>query len=364
MFLIQYWKSFFKNWGIIIISGCIFFPIATFLILGFFPKIYEAKTTIIPMERESLSKKIEVSDISKKFFPGLTGRFSTSKYLINILQSRTIAERIVKKLELSSKYYSLTKRKSVRLLRKMTKIRNTGNELIEITVYAKSAKWASIIANEYITQLRKFIIEDVHSSAKAQRILIEAQLAKTKDGLSKIEDELKKYKISNKILYFPKDVETMIKKIAELKVELTKEEINIALLKKSMTDEHPEVKITKVKIDEIKNKLAESEVGDETNEPGFLEIPISKIPEQEIKLNQLTRKVAIQEAIYKTLFEQYELTKIAEVEEETKFSVLDIAIPPEYPSKPRKKFSMLFAGTIWLIGSTFIFSLIEEFKRT
>lgn len=353
--MINYWKNFLrKNLFFITIGLIVVLPV-TFIASSIMKKKYKAKATIIPAQKQeqiypAIAEKVSV------VFPGVNSFKNPAHYLINIMQSRELTKRIINSLDLTKKLVNkpLPLETIVDILQKKINIRDTGSELIEITVETEDRNLSADIANEYVKQLQEFIQQDVHSSKKAQRIFIKNQLKNIKEELSTAEEALKTFKEKHKTLFLPKDIEAIILKLGVLKAQITEEELKIAVMKQQMTEEHPKFKESLAKIKALKKELEKLEGSDETNE-----LTINKIPEQEMKLANLTRAVVVRESVYKVLANEYELARIAEAGEEIRFSVLDHAVPPLYPYRPNKKQNLLFMGVIWLVVSISI-SVIKE----
>ena len=84
---------------------------------------------------------------------------------------------------------------------------------------------------------------------------------------------------------------------------------------------------------------------------------IVESPQLQLELGRLSRDVEVQNKIYLTLIEQFELLKIKELDEIPNLSVLDSAIPPLYKDEPKRKKIVLMHVLIGvMIGVAFTFS--------
>jgi protein tyrosine kinase modulator len=97
--LLDYWNVVKKGRWLIL---SLFFStvLATLIISLMLPKIYQARTTILPLSQEQggLSAALSASPLAG--LGGLPGIQSPTDKLLVVLQSRTVAEEVIKKLDL------------------------------------------------------------------------------------------------------------------------------------------------------------------------------------------------------------------------------------------------------------------------
>ena len=343
-----------KNKYKIIVAGFFISAIVVFIISLFLPKIYRTTASITPIEGTKQSMgwpELFTSKGLSMIVPGVSsviGGPKVSDYLINVLNSRAIAEKVIEKLNLQDRFKIKSVEKSVKLLRQMVSIKDNRKGLIEITADADDPNLASTIVNTYIDELDGYIQHNIHSSEKAQRIFIEKQLQKTKEDLFNTEIALKDFQKRNKTVVLPEETKEEIKIMAKTRAEIAVLETELASLRSYMKEGHSDVKQIELRLAELKKKQS------------FENTPLGQIPEKQLELTRLTREMLVQEAIYISLVQQYESAKISEAREDTKFSVIDRAVPPERHIKPKKATNALFAGIIWLFISLFTIIIKEE----
>jgi uncharacterized protein involved in exopolysaccharide biosynthesis len=97
--LLDYWNVIKKGRWLIILL--VFSAVLATLILSLLmPKIYQARTTILPMGQEQSGLSAALSSSPLAALGGLPGVQNPADKLIIILQSRTVAEEVIKKLDL------------------------------------------------------------------------------------------------------------------------------------------------------------------------------------------------------------------------------------------------------------------------
>ncbi|MGC8971944.1 MAG: GumC family protein [bacterium] len=180
-------------------------------------------------------------------------------------------------------------------------------------------------------------------------------------------------------------------KIQMWREKLIESEVNLATLLQDYGELHPKVIEVKQQIAEIK-KVMKEEIERLSNALGTLSTPelfdlsvkrisleaklqgltdlisryeekLSQLPDLSLQLSRLMRDVKLQEAIYSTLYTQYEQAKIGEARESMEIQVLDYAVPPEKPSKPNTVLNILIAGVASLFLGIFLAFFLEFWQN-
>ncbi len=92
--------------------------------------------------------------------------------------------------------------------------------------------------------------------------------------------------------------------------------------------------------------------------PAILEAPFLALD-----FLRLSREVNIQESVYGMLVGMLEQAKILEVKDLPTIQVLDVAIPPKYPSAPRTLLNVLVAGALSLIFGILFAVFMDYLER-
>jgi polysaccharide chain length determinant protein (PEP-CTERM system associated) len=196
--------------------------------------------------------------------------------------------------------------------------------------------------------------------------------------------------------------------VQQQKMILSQLEIDLAAALKQCTENHPTVIGLRAQIGEVSAKLAEEVervVGSETmslnpiyqdltrdlvssqaaivgleakmaalvNLRNAIEAELASIPEKEIAIARLERNQRVNEELYVMLRSKYEEMRISEAMKVSGIHVVDEAIVPTVPVKPRKLLNTAIAGILGFfvaVGITFIleqmdttFKTVEEVER-
>lgn len=358
--LVKYRRFIFFNF--------IFICFTVGLLSLFLPNWYRAKTTLLPPERGGLGVGISSS---------LLGEFSTlsglslpmtatpSDVFAAVLKSRAVVEPVVQQENLL-KVYGVSKMEDGLMeffSHLQVKVENEG--IISIEFEDKNKDRAAQIANLLVEELDRVNRMTSTSKAKNARIFIEERLSQTQTNLKAAEDSLRSFQERNKAIVLDEQMKAAVQAAAELKAEMTSAEIQMNVLGKNMSPDHPQIQQLKSRINEIRRQLGMLESGSEsTKDKNVLGVPFSQVPSLSLELARLTREVKIQEKLFELLTQQYEQYKIEETKDTPTVQVLDKASPPETKYKPKRAIMVLIAGIASLFLSVIFSFSLEYIERT
>ena len=278
-----------------------------------------------------------------------------SKELVNILKSRTLAEKIIERFDLkkvlfASQYDPKTNTyfaKFPEILRpipvmedvvwrfhkKVLKVEEEKKTtLIKMSVTMKDPVLAAKVANRMVLELQDFIENNSLTIAKRNRIFLEEQLVKTRVKLLETGKELNQFYADNKISSVVPQIDVNVgayqvtsKPFAEFQEEFN----NLAQQQREIEEKKEQARVSRV--------------------PG------------QIYLQFLTLSRELQIRVYGLLTQQYELAKIEEAKEDLAFQVIDKAEVKERVSSPQiivtlpaGLFGGFFLGILFVLFRDFI----------
>ena len=367
--LLDYWRVVWKRRKVVIYVFLIS-VVSTAVISLLMTPIYQAKATLMPVESSQGRFSTALGTLQNIPFVGgavggALGKTATDK-LVTILNSRTIAEGVIKKMDLIKVLFKdvwdekteqwkskkpPTLQDTVQTLQKgLVKITDDRKGLISISVEYKDPKLAADIANEYTAALHQFLNVNAISLAKRNRIFLEKQLATTKVDLQRAEEDLKGYQTKKKIVAMNAQAEGAIKALAELKAQIIAREVQLGAMREFATKANPDVMRIEDELREFRLQLKRLEMGSKnpsSDESGAL-ISLSEAPAAGLGYARLKRDALIQEKVFELLTQQYELAKIEEAKDALTFQVIDPAIAPEKRIKPKRTKNVMIAGVVSL----------------
>jgi uncharacterized protein involved in exopolysaccharide biosynthesis len=289
-----------------------------------------------------------------------------------ILNSRTVAVKVVEKFDLMNRFQVKTLHEALDQLKhmKIAEIRDDG--LISLYVSVKTnylssdeeeenaRNLAADMANYFIDKLNEINISMQVSQARHNRIFIEERYNQNKLDLIEAETNLKKFQEKYNAISLPDQLQAAIKTAAEINAQIIVAQVELGALESITNEDHPEVKKNKMKIRELETALRSLQIGENLEESSSELFPaFSQAPELGVLLVRLTREMETQNAIYKFLTQQYEQAKIQEARDTPTIQVLDHAVPPEFRSKPHRSLMVIIGGFVSILLSVLIIVLIE-----
>jgi len=155
--LLDYWRVIWKRRRLI--GGLFVSAVLTAMIVSLLqPKIYESTSTLLPSMGSGnlggLSGFLAASGGLQGMGLSLPGTPATPTDLfVALLESRIMAEEVIRKLDLKKRYKSKTMGSARATLKGRTLIDISKEKLITITVEDTHPQWAADIANFYVAQL-------------------------------------------------------------------------------------------------------------------------------------------------------------------------------------------------------------------
>jgi tyrosine-protein kinase Etk/Wzc len=314
-----------ENW-----RALVFVPLAAGLIaLGISFLIrptFTAVTRILPPAQQQSASAALAAQLGA--LAGLvsagTGIKNPADQYVALLKSRTIYDAIVHRFNLRELYdvrYLDDARKG---LQNRTKIYSGSKDgIITIEVDEHRPELAADIANAFVGELHNLTKTLAISEAAQRRLFFEMQLGKAKDALTRSEQALRASGVSESALRaLPQSV---LESLARLKAEITAREIKLASMRTYMTDSNPEIQLAIREVIALRSELSKLEQSSTT-----------KLVASDADYIARYRDFKYHETLFELMAKQFELARLDEAREGAIVQVVDVAVPPERKSKPRK----------------------------
>lgn len=333
------------------------------------PKTYTADATVLPVTGSDAGMAL-AAGLASQMAPavGLLGGLgggSKSAELVEILSSRSMAERVITNYHLDNELKGWkSKTDLIVRVRKMTTVVGPSlkNKVITIQVKAPRAELAAVIANAYVSELKVMLDEIGYNSAARNRKFIQNQLAANKAQLTETENRLASFQARNQLASLPDTVVASIRSISDLEaqrvgaavqLQTTEEALDLVQSKVSTLQADPR---SLHELEIKKRSLAAQEAALARAKKAFVD-KLAALPPKGMELARLQRDVQVQNAIFLVLSQQLESALISENKESDAFLPLDKAYVPEKPTAPKKAVITLvglMAGLLIGIALTFV----------
>jgi uncharacterized protein involved in exopolysaccharide biosynthesis len=341
------------------------------LIAFLIPKTYESRTQLMPPDSEissGLASLMAMTTRTGGSLGMLAGDFlglkTSGSLFIGILRSETVEDRIIDQFNLKSVYRVKQMQDARRDLEENTEIsedRKSG--IVVIRVSDHSPQRAKDIAQAYVIELNRLVVELNTSAAHRERVFLEDRLKTVKQDLDTSAKEFSKFASDNTAIDIKEQGKAMVEAAATLQGHLIAAQSELEGLRQIYADTNIRVRTVRARIDELQNKLQEMGGGDllqTGNAPENSLYPsIRKLPLLGVTYAELYRTNKIQETVFELLTQQCELAKVQEAKETPSVKVLDEARVPEKKSFPPRlliialgAFFSLLMGAMWVLGKS------------
>lgn len=286
--------------------------------------VYEASCSIRVIERKSISDMI-------------TEMVSWTSYdlmssLPKVLTGRSVMEKVAYRLGLIDEDMTLDESNRIVLgLQGAVKAETLeGTNIIAIIVQHESPEMAAKIADAVADVYIKVDIEEKGERARNVRIFIEEQLADAEKRLGKAEEDLKAFKEKEGATGIAVELQNNIIVLERQKVDL----------RKIYTEKYPDVVEVNKRIEELKERL-------------------KTMPASELEFARLTREFSVSDGSYRLLLSKLDEARIAEAEKVEDVKIVNPAVIPTTPVKPKMQMAVVMGLVIGLAMGIFLSFVIE-----
>lgn len=349
-------------------AGLVVAALIAFLI----PNRYASTAELMPPDEQSSSGMALLAGLAGKAGPTLgalggqlLGLKTTGDLFIGILQSRTVQDDLIQKFDLRKLYGDKRWEDARKDLESRTSISsNQKSGIITISIRDWSPIRAQQMAQEYVAELNRVVSDLNTSSAHRERVFLEERLSQVQQELENAEKAFSQFASKNTAIDIQEQGKAMIEAGATLEGQLIAAQTELEGLRQIYTDNNVRVRETQARVDELRKQLQKiagdgaSATGSATPDSGALYPSIRKLPLLGVDYADLYRKMKVEEAVFETLTQEFELAKVEEAKETPSVKVLDAPDIPEKKSYPPRlliiSFGIIFAGVLgaaWVLAN-------------
>jgi capsule polysaccharide export protein KpsE/RkpR len=334
---------------------------------------YESYTRLMPPDDQSNRGLAMITALAGKAGGGagvagmagdLLGVKTTGAMFVGILASRTVQDDVIGKFNLQ-KVYRDKRLEQTRLdLTKHTAVvedRKSG--IITITVTDRSAQRAREMANEYVSELNRVVTQLSTSAAHREREFLENRLVGVKQDLENAEKQFSQFSSKSGAIDIKEQGKAMVEAAAILQGQMMAAQSELEGLKQIYADSNVRVRGAQARIAELQHQLEklggrpQNEVVAGSSEDSSIYPSIRRLPLLGVTYADLYRESRVQEVVFETLTQQFELAKVQEAKEVPSVKVLDPGSTPESRSFPPRMLLMALGAFLGCcIGISWLFA--------
>jgi uncharacterized protein involved in exopolysaccharide biosynthesis len=311
--------------------------------------VYTARTSFLPPQQQQSGVASALASLGA--LAGLAGATagikSPADQYVALMQSVTAVDRLIDQFKLQQVYESKYRFEARKELGENTRI-SVGKKdgLISVEVDDTDAQRAAALANAYVDELRRMTSVLAVSEAQQRRSFFENELKGARDQLGKAQLALQASGFTVGALRA--EPKAAAESYARLKAEVTAAEVRTQVLRGTLADSAPEVQSQLAQLSALRAQLARLEQAtDASAGPDY----VSKY-----------REFKYRETLFELFARQYEIARVDESREGGLIQVVDVALPPEYKSKPKRAL-IAVAATVLSLLLLGLFILLRHFWR-
>ncbi len=319
--------------------------------------IFTAKTVMMPPQQQQSGAASALASLGG--FAGLAGAAagikSPDEMYIAFMQSETLQNEVINKLDLQERYNAKTLVDTRNALKGAVKINADKKAgLITIEVDDKDPEFAAKLANMHVDELRNLMGRLAVTDAQQRRVFYEQAISKTQSELAEAEANFRSAREKSGMQVTAVIAESGVRASAELRGQIAAKEVQMQAMSRFATLQNPDVQRLGSELAALRAQLAKIEQGSGGDEKSS--------PIQQLAVKAF-RDIKAREAMMNVLVAQYELARVDEAKEGPLIQQVDVAVAPESKSKPKRAIIVLvaaFAGILLGVLVAFVRRAIKN----
>jgi uncharacterized protein involved in exopolysaccharide biosynthesis len=359
----ELWSVLSRGWRIIAKATLVAFALAM-AIAFLIPPEYSAEAVIFTPQQSqpSLSAMAQLAGVGSgaglsglSLLSGLGGLHNSADLYIGILESRTIADRLITQFDLKHIYDVKDLYLARKRLAKNTSIKSGKDTLIRVKVQDRDPKRSAELANAYVEELSSQNSNVALNEAAQRRVFFEGQMVKEQNALSDAEIAMRDTQQTTGLISLGGQPEALLRSVAQLRAEILGRQAQLRGMKTYAADDNPRLKMVQTELGALQGELSKLEQGKHV--AGTPELPVGQLPQAGLEYLRKYRDVKYHEALYEILAKQYEAARLDEAKAGGAVQIIDKAVIPERKSWPPRTILVLsitgfaaFAASFWLLA--------------
>ena len=346
------------------------------------PKQYESAARIMPPDTQSPGASMLAALAGRAgnlgtlgtMAGGLLGARPTTALFLSLLQSGTVSGHLIERFHLQAVYHKRYATDAAKTLARRTKISDDKRSgVITIEVQDQDPVRARNLAQGYLDELNRLVIQTNNSSAHQERVFIEQRLQSVTADLERAQKDLSDYSSRNNAVDLKEQTRAMVDAGARVEAAMVMEQSTLNSLRQVYGDQNIRVREAEARVATLQRELdkvagTSAHGGDggstATEDPGDqLYPPLRQLPRLAVPYADLYRRVRVQETLYELLTQQYETARIDEAKDVPAVAVIDRPGVPEKKSFPPRALLALVLIVMALIVTAVLILLSQRWAE-
>lgn len=277
---------------------------------------------------------------------------------IGLLNSRSIQDGLIQDFDLA-RVYRLRRPSEVRdELASRTRIQLTKEGLIAVSVDDRDAVRSAALANGYAEELRRTTKRLAMSEAGQRHQFFDDQVRQVREDLVRAESAFSSVQQQTGILQVDAQAKALIETAASLRGQIAAGQVQLQVLRNFGTEQNPDVRQQESKLNGWRSELTRLE-SQQSSDPVFSK---GRAPAQAQQYMRTMREVRYGEALLEMLLRQSEAAKLDEARETTIIQVVDVAVPPDVRTSPKRTAIVILTTLASVMGTLCWLRLRQRFQ--
>lgn len=288
------------------------------------PPTFTASTQFLPPQQQQSAAASMLQSLGA--LGGLAGAATGIKnpndQFVSFMQSRTLQDTLIQRFKLQERYEADYPEDARKELAKNARISSGKDGLIRVEVDDKDPAFAAELANAHVQELTLLLGRLAVTEAQQRRVFFEKQLASAKDKLTQAEQALQTTGVNVNVL--KANPAAAVAGLAQLQAAITAQEVKVASMRGFLTESAPDFRQAMTELGALRAQLNQSERAQAPALKGDSDY-VAKY-----------RDFKYYETLFELIAKQYEIARVDESREGAVIQVVDVALPPQRKSKPKK----------------------------
>ena len=331
---------------IICFTACVAILAAITVLL--IPSRYTAFTLVLPPGQNSsmssaLLGQLGCSGALTSLAGASLGIKNPGEIYVSLFRSRTVEDSIIQRFGLMARYGAKMPSNARTAFEAHSTVALAAKDgLITISVTDRDPGKAAEIANGYIDEFRKLSANLAITEASQRRIFFQQQLKEAKENLAAAEEAMKGTEQSTGVFQIDSQTRVLIESAAALRAQIVAKEVQIQGMRSYATEDNPEIFEAKQQLAALQAQLARLADADQDSSSGLI-VPKGKVPEAGMEYIRKLRDVKYYDTISELIAKQFEMAKLDEARQGAVIQVVDVAVPPDHRSYPKRTITVILA---------------------
>ena len=215
--------------------------------------------------------------------------------------------------------------------------RGTDSGIIRISLEGTDPVKIADIVNEVTSIYVRQNVERKSAETGKTLAFLEKQLPKLREQMEAAEAALNNYRFKRGSIDLPLETQSLLQRAVSIEAELSELKRTREALIKKFTEEHPRIQALDAQIESLSSELA------------AVEETTKKLPTTQQEIVRLTRNAEVASQLYTTLLNNAQELKVVKAGTVGNVRVIDPAVPPLKPVRPKKAFVVAMSFILGLL---------------